>query len=163
MGLSLGTFSAGCVGLHQAGYTGVKIPNKRHVSLLKHQRVCLLHKQMNCAQDHRNLDEKKEVKMVFYLLKISALGFSQKANTAPRRKEDSNLFHHFHYNTQPISILQKYKSRLCLLQEESLCNLNSLQICKQLWPTHTHMTKTAGPSVLYQPFYFISFRSYLKN
>ena len=61
--------------------------------------IALLHKQMNCAQDHRNLDGKK-VEMVFYLLKISALGFSQKANTAPRRKEDSNLFHHFHYNTQ---------------------------------------------------------------
>ena len=41
-GLSFGTFQAGCIGLYWAGYVGVKVPNERHGSLFKHQRV--LHK-----------------------------------------------------------------------------------------------------------------------
>ena len=39
-GLSFGTFQAGCIGLYWAGYVGVKVPNERHGSLFKHQRVC---------------------------------------------------------------------------------------------------------------------------
>ena len=36
--LLFGTFQAACVGLYQAGYVGVKVPNESHGSL-KHQRV----------------------------------------------------------------------------------------------------------------------------
>ena len=38
-GLLFGTFQAGCSALYWAGYVGVKIPNERHESLFKHQRV----------------------------------------------------------------------------------------------------------------------------
>ena len=39
LSLSFGTFQAGSIGLYWAGYVGVKVPNERHWSLFKHQRV----------------------------------------------------------------------------------------------------------------------------
>ena len=38
-GSLFGTFQAGCIGLYWAGNVGVKVPNDRHGSLFKHQRV----------------------------------------------------------------------------------------------------------------------------
>ena len=34
--------TAGCIGLYNAGYVGVKVPNERHGSLFKHQREYIL-------------------------------------------------------------------------------------------------------------------------
>ena len=38
-GLSFGTLQAGCVWQYWTGYVGFKVPNERHWSLFKHQRV----------------------------------------------------------------------------------------------------------------------------
>ena len=41
-GLSFGTYQPGCIGLYWVGYVGFKVPNGRHGSLFKHQRVGLI-------------------------------------------------------------------------------------------------------------------------
>ena len=49
LGLSFGTFQEVCIGLYWAGNVGVKVPNERHGSLFKHQRVLDSGKASSCS------------------------------------------------------------------------------------------------------------------